>query len=187
VSSKFKEKYLCNPLEAYTYFKADAYFFNGTQKSSSPRLSETINEDFKWIINQEFPKLNPENSTYSYEEKLHRIVKGLTPQQQADYNLADIICRIPKKQLITDADFLTKQIQMSSFSNYTDTIVAYFSGPVFQDTIVRLTRYFAAGEKFKTDLSLIQKFKSVDEIAQVTKNGLKLLSLIRTYRSQFVL
>lgn len=152
-------------------------------------MSQMIDDNFKYMINQEFPMLAPSSKeqTFSFDQKLTTIVGGLTAQEQANYNMADIICRIPKKQLITDADFLAKEIQTSSLSNYTDTIVGYFSGSNFQQTIVRLSRYFAAGEKFKKDLSLIQSFSSIDEITGVTQDGLKLLSLVRTYEEQFKL
>ena len=41
-----------------------------------------------------------------------------SPEEQASYNLAALICKLPKRKLITDAEFLTKQIDYSALNNY---------------------------------------------------------------------
>ena len=85
-SSKLKEKNLCNPLDALSYFKATDYFFNKSSNSVKPPLA------------------------------------NLTAQEVANYNLASIVCKIPKRQLISDADYLSREINISSITNY----VSYF-------------------------------------------------------------
>lgn len=113
VSSKFKEKYLCNPLEAYSFLKASPYFYNSS--SLSPRITKSINENFRTLINEKFTL---SDARLTDEEKLEVLYNQLTDQEKANYNLANIICRIPKKSLITDADFLSKEMQFNSFTNY---------------------------------------------------------------------
>ncbi len=118
VSSKFKEKYLCNPLESYTYFKASPYFYNGTLNSISPKMTNSISENFSDLIEQSFAQYRSLAKNYTDTQMLLTIYNKLNNQEKANWNLADILCRIPKKQLITDADFLSKEISSNSFINY---------------------------------------------------------------------
>lgn len=81
-SSKLKEKYLCNPIDALQYFKASPYFYKN--------LSNAL------ITNK----------------------NNLTIDQQASYNLASLVCKIPKRQIISDADLLSKELNVSAVSSY---------------------------------------------------------------------
>lgn len=113
VSSKFKEKNLCNPLETYPYLKADPYFYDST--STSPRLSNSMSDSFRQLINQTFYTTD---TTLTDNQKLDYIVSTLSKEQKANFNMADIVCTIPKRQIITDADFLSKQMKFSAVTNY---------------------------------------------------------------------
>jgi hypothetical protein len=50
-----------------------------------------------------------------------------------------------------------------------------------------LSRYFVAGQKFASDLALIQKFSDFNEITTVLQNGLKLISFTTKYNDQILL
>ena len=50
-----------------------------------------------------------------------------------------------------------------------------------------LSRYFIAGQKFASDLALIQKFSDFNEITNVMQNGLKILSFTNKYDDQILL
>ncbi len=118
VSNKFKEKYMCNPLEIYTYFKASPYFYNGTLNSASPKMTGSISESFHSLIVERFAKYQVAGKNYSDTQMLAMLYNSLTAQEKSNWNLANILCRIPKKQLITDADFLSKETSFNSFINY---------------------------------------------------------------------
>ena len=58
---------------------------------------------------------------------------NFTGQEIANYNLASILCKIPKRQLISDADYLSKEINIAALSNYVSSF------PSFRP---RLLKYF---------------------------------------------
>ena len=59
--------------------------------------------------------------------------------------------------------------------------------PDFNRTMYYLSRYVVAGQKFGSDLALIQKFSDFNEITNVMQNGLKLLSFTDKYNQQILL
>ena len=69
----------------------------------------------------------------------------------------------------------------------TSKITNYFTSPEFNKTMYFLSRYFVAGQKFASDLALIQKFADFNEITNVMQNGLKLLSFTQKYNDQILL
>lgn len=44
--------------------------------------------------------------------------KNFTKDETANYNLASIVCKVPKRKLINDGDMISKQINVSFLSNY---------------------------------------------------------------------
>ncbi len=89
-SSKLKEKYLCDPVDAVSFFKASDYFYH----SYPTKINATLSADNKTVG------------------------KPLSPEQIANQNLASIICKVSKRQLISDAEYLSKEINYVSISNY---------------------------------------------------------------------
>jgi hypothetical protein len=87
-SSKLKEKYLCNEADAVQFFKANDYFYE-----KNPNLNLTI------FTNNN--KTTPQSK-----------------EQIANYNMASIICKVSKRQLISDVDFFSREINYGSISNY---------------------------------------------------------------------
>lgn len=87
-SSKIKEKNLCTPMTAMSNLIASSYFNNSQQ------LNDLLNTS-----------PNP-------------AVRNLTNTQLVNYNMANLVCSIPKRQIISDADFLFKQLNISFFTNY---------------------------------------------------------------------
>jgi hypothetical protein len=94
-SSKLKEKYLCNVVEAAQFFKANDYFYQ-----KNPNINLTI------FMN------NNKTSLPSRE-------------QIANYNLASVICKVSKRQLISDVDFFSREINYGSISNYVIFIINF--------------------------------------------------------------
>ncbi len=72
-------------------------------------------------------------------------------------------------------------------SKKTSKITNYFTSPEFNKTMYYLSRYFVAGQKFASDLALIQKFSDFNEITTVLQNGLKLISFTTKYNDQILL
>ena len=42
----------------------------------------------------------------------------MTMDEQASYNLASILCQIPKRKLISDFSFIIKEFNVSAITNY---------------------------------------------------------------------
>ena len=95
-SSKFKEKDLCDPLEAYPYFKASPYFYT---------------------------LLNPMALLLGNNSNSNNSMITLTTDELASYKLSQVICKIPKRQLITDADLLSQQVNILSLANYVSILL----------------------------------------------------------------
>ena len=55
---------------------------------------------------------------YNKSKIITRPPANLTDQELANFNMASIICKIPKRQIISDADYLSKEINSSSITNY---------------------------------------------------------------------
>lgn len=55
---------------------------------------------------------------YNKSKIITRPPANLTDQEIANFNMAAIICKIPKRQIISDADYLSKEINISSITNY---------------------------------------------------------------------
>lgn len=63
-------------------------------------------------------------SNYFYQDpifldiEIAQIFKNFSKEENSNYNLASLICQLPKRKLINDADLLSKQINVSFLSNY---------------------------------------------------------------------
>lgn len=42
----------------------------------------------------------------------------MTADEQASYNLAKVLCKISKRKLITDSEFILKEFNVSAITNY---------------------------------------------------------------------
>ena len=105
-SSKIKEKSLCNPLETMGYFLGEPYFIQGANATINS-LAGYVNATI--MLNQ---TISP-NLVY-----LLNALKNMSASQLADYRMASKICEIPKRQLISDSDFLTKELNIQFLTNY---------------------------------------------------------------------
>ena len=94
-SSRLKERYLCNPKDASAFFKASDYFYRKDPTSLNKMNTTSI-------------------SLFNYTSNLTLA----TPQEIANYNMASTICKISKRQFISDAEFLSKEINYPLLSNY---------------------------------------------------------------------
>lgn len=112
ISSKLKEKYACQPLEAYSYFRASDYFYYKNNQNNSIR-SYAFQIDFSKLINESI------NAQDLIANKNTRITMSLmNADEQASYNLAKILCNVPKKQVISDSNFIANEFNFSSITNY---------------------------------------------------------------------
>lgn len=63
-------------------------------------------------------------SNYFYQDPIYldiqsaQVLRNLSKEENSNYNLANLICKLPKRKLINDADLLSKQINVSFLSNY---------------------------------------------------------------------
>lgn len=92
-SSKLKEKYLCNEADAVQFLKANDYFYQ-----KNPNLNLSI-----------FTNNNKTTAMTTAKEQI------------ANYNMASVICKVSKRQLISDIDFFSREINFGSISNYVIT------------------------------------------------------------------
>ncbi|CAF0899716.1 unnamed protein product, partial [Brachionus calyciflorus] len=122
----------------------------------------------------------------TFESDPNLMNKNFTYDEIANYNLASLVCKIPKRKLINDGDLLSKQINVSFLSNYSESIINFFTSSKFNETIYYLTRYFTSGQTFGQDISLFSKFSDIDQIAQTAQNGLKLVDFIVKYNQQIL-
>nr|QNH67915.1 ATP-binding cassette transporter subfamily A member 1-like protein X3 [Brachionus plicatilis] len=131
-------------------------------------------------------------SAYFYQDPIYfdkesaQIFKNFSKEENSNYNLADLICKLPKRKLINDADLLSKQINVSFISNYSDSIINFFTSSKFNETIYYLTRYFTSGQTFGQDLSLFSKFSDFDQIKTTIQSGLRLIDFIEKYNEQIL-
>ena len=111
-SSRIKEKKLCNPLEAMDYFVSDSYFQQNSQK---------LIADLESKINESQSVANMANNTMIDMQsslELLSYLKNLTDQKLGDYRMAESLCKISKRKLIVDADFLSKNLDIPFLANY---------------------------------------------------------------------
>lgn len=57
-------------------------------------------------------------SEYFKQGLINNTIRNMSDQQVANYNLANLICQIPKRQLISDGEFLAKKLNINFVSNY---------------------------------------------------------------------
>jgi hypothetical protein len=110
-SSKIKERNLCEPLEAMSFFVSNDYFVrdgNSTIKSLVKKINMTI-----------YSNMTVNMSDIYLLAKL----RNMSAQHLGDYDMASKLCKIPKRQLISDADYLSKEINIPFISNYVRKVV----------------------------------------------------------------
>nr|UOU03310.1 ATP-binding cassette subfamily A1-like 3 [Brachionus rubens] len=122
----------------------------------------------------------------SFDSDPFLLDKNLTYDEIANYNLASLVCKIPKRKLINDGDFLSKQINVSFISNYSDSIINFFTSSKFNETIYYLTRYFKSGATFGQDLALFGQFSDFGQVTKTAQSGLKLLDFMEKYFQQIL-
>ena len=145
-SSKLREKYVCDPNDAMRYLIASKFFYNGTNPAKKSGLRKNTRDGFDFSNFFDFGVTNPPDemmttmimtgdestmiptteliidtgfSSITLPPILER--PPFTADEQASYNLATLICKLPKRKLITDAEFLTKQIDYAALNNYVTT------------------------------------------------------------------
>lgn len=152
-SSKLKEKYVCDPIDAMRFVIPSRYFYNVT--SPARRLAAgpvKTRQGFDFSNFFDFGITNPPDATAAAADSTTEIMMAtddptqmtttemiietgfsittmppelekqpFTAEEQASYNLAALICKLPKRKLITDAEFLTKQIDYAALNNYVRT------------------------------------------------------------------
>jgi hypothetical protein len=105
-SSKIKERNLCEPLEAMSFFVANDYFVrdgNSSIKSLVNKVNITIYSNKTVNMSDIYMLAN---------------LRNMSAQRLADYRMASKLCRIPKRSLISDADYLSKEVNIPYISNY---------------------------------------------------------------------
>jgi hypothetical protein len=92
------------------YLIADAYYKKNAENLIT-ELEMKINASSYLGIN---------NSTVgnSTDLELFKYLKSLPKQKLANYNMAYSLCKISKRQLIGDADSLSKELNIPFLSNY---------------------------------------------------------------------
>lgn len=106
VSSKVRDRNLCDPMDAMSYFMGNEYF-NTLANQTMDYLIYKINTTY--YMNETVDM----NDVY-----LLRMLRNMSTSMQADYALANRICSIPKRDIILDSEYLAKQINVTFIMNY---------------------------------------------------------------------
>jgi hypothetical protein len=115
-SSRLKEKYLCNPIEAMPYIIATDYFYKTAQATTT--IATTTTTILMTSLTTAPSATTVTSAMLNNVTNSLQTDKPLSKDKLANYNLASLICKLPKSQLISDLDVFVKEINLSILSNY---------------------------------------------------------------------